>query len=185
MFQVGTPPLFPARGFTLQETLVSLLIGGTLVSGGAGLHTVVRESAKTAAANELMAHLALARSEAITRRTSVSMCPSRDRLTCLKPESGHTVWQHGWLLYADSNDNGKPEPAEILSVGQPLSGDLVVRTSRARRDVTYQPSGMAGGSTITFALCDARGAKFARYVTVNNTGRPRASRTTESNMRCT
>lgn len=173
-----------AGGFTLQEMLVTLAISSTLVTGGASFHATLNESRKTAAVNELMAHLSLARSEAITRRIRVSVCPSKDQLTCLAPEAKHAFWQHGWLLYTDTNANRRPEPAEIVAARQGFARDLVIRTARARDDVTYQPTGTTGGATITFALCDARGPKFARYVTVNNTGRARVSRTTDSAVRC-
>lgn len=172
------------RGFTLQESLVSLLIGGTLITGGSSFWSTLQESAKTAAANELVGHLNLARSEAVKRHTRVSMCPSKDQITCVATGGGFTSWQHGWLLYTDDNHNGKPEPQEILRVQQVQTGGLIIRTSAARQQVSYQPTGLAGGSTITFALCDSRGTKSARYVVVSNTGRARVARTSDSNVKC-
>jgi type IV fimbrial biogenesis protein FimT len=177
---------FPAksRGFTLQEIMVSLVVSGSLTGGGAGMWVMVQESAMTAAANELLGHLALARSEAIKRQVRVTVCPSKDGMTCSSPSAGYTSWQDGWLAYADSNGNGKPEPAEIVRVQSGVAGGLVIRTSSARNDLTYQPIGTSGGSNITFAICGSRDSASGRYVTVSNTGRARVARTTTSTMKC-
>ena len=172
------------HGFTLQELLVSLAVGGALVSGGAGLHAAVQDSRQTTVANELVTHLNLARSEAIKRHTRVSVCPTQDQSTCLAADGRYTFWQYGWLIYADENHNGEPEPAEIIRVQPPADARLVIRTSHGRPEITYQTTGTAGGSTATFAVCGANGAQGARYVTVSNTGRPKISRTTTSDVRC-
>lgn len=174
-----------SRGYTLHEMLISLAIGGSLTTGGVTLWSVIQDNAMTAAANEIVTHLALARSEAIKRHTPVKLCPSRDHASCSNADGDYTFWQHGWLVYADENRNGRPEPAEIVHASAGPARDIVIRTSGARSAVTYQPIGMSGGSTITFALCDARGPKHARYVTVSNGGRARASRTTDSRVKCT
>lgn len=172
------------RGFTLQESLVSLFIGGTLITGGTSLYATLQESSKTAAANDLVSHLNLARSEAIKRHSRATVCPSQDQLTCLEPSAEHAFWQSGWLVYADENSNGKPEAAEIIRVHQPLSRTTVIRTSRERDQVTYQPTGTAGGSTITFAVCDTRGSQSARYVILSNSGRARVSKASTSEIHC-
>lgn len=173
-----------ARGYTLQEMLVSLCISGSLATGGVSLWTVIQDNAMTAAANDVVTHLALARSEAIKRRALVKLCPSRDLNNCSEGEGDYTFWQYGWLVYADENHNGRPEAGEIVRAHTGTSRDFVIRTLRTRQVVTYQPIGTSGGSTTTFALCDARGPKYARYVTVSNGGRARVSRTTNSKVRC-
>lgn len=172
------------RGFTLQEALVSLLIGGTLVTGGSSLWGLLQESIKTAAANDLVTHLQLARSEAVKRQVRVNICASNDQSSCAVPSAGHASWHHGWVVYADVNRNGKLDADEILRVHSPLGRRLVIHTSAARHQIGYQPTGTSGGSTVTFALCDARGSKFARYVIVSNSGRARVARRSDGTVRC-
>lgn len=173
-----------ARGFTLQESLISLLIGGSLVGGGVTLHTFVRENTQISAANKLVAHLNFARSEAIKRHTSVTMCPSVSRATCLGARGGTTSWHHGWLIFVDTNRNGAPDSEEILRQYHDEDRGLTIKTSTGRDEIIYHPTGTTGGSNLTFALCDPRGTVKARYVTVSNSGRARVSRTTTSTLRC-
>ena len=172
------------RGFTLQEMLVTLCISGTLAGGSVGMWKVVQQNAITAAANDLLTHLALARSEAITKNKRITICPTGDQQSCLSPGNAYTDWQSGWLVYADDNDNGSPDDREIVRVQSGPAQGIAIRSSRARSHITYQPSGMSGGSTITIAICSERDPSLARYVIVSNTGRPRVAQTTTSNVKC-
>jgi len=172
-----------AHGFTLVELCLCLVVVALLAGLAGGAWNLGRRTAMAATANELAAHLALARSESITRRTRVVLCASRDRRSCLRPDGDHPPWQHGWLVYADIDGDGEPGANEILR-GHPGTRGFTIRSSRYRRQVAYQPLGTAGGSTITFAVCAEERPEWARYVTVSNTGRARVSRTTRSTMRC-
>ncbi|HEX7043131.1 MAG TPA: GspH/FimT family pseudopilin [Burkholderiales bacterium] len=171
-------------GFTVHELLIAVCIAGAVALSSAGLWRIGQETVLTTAANELVAHLALARSEAIKRSVAVRMCPSADGAECLASGGDYTFWQRGWLVYADADANGRPGAAEILRLHAGAGDRVVIRTSRSRPAVSYQPVGTAGGSTITFAVCDARDPQRARYVTISNTGRARVSRTTTSSVRC-
>lgn len=177
-------PLSRLRGFTLQEMLVSVLISGTLAGGGIGIWNVIRQNAITTTANDLVAHLALARSEAIQHNSRIVMCPTRDDKNCVTPGSDYTSWQEGWLVFADKNGNATPDRGEIVRVHAAASRGVVVRSSRYRRRVTYRPMGTAGGSTITFAVCNAHDPRLARYVIVAITGRARVAKTTTSSVKC-
>lgn len=176
--------LSPLRGFTLQEMVVSLVISGILASGSFGIWRVAQDSKITVAANDLVSHLALARSEAIRHRTRAMMCPTNDNKSCAKAGNDYTSWHKGWLIYTDNNGNTQPDGGEIVRLHAGTSRGVVIRTSRYRNRVTYQPTGMAGGSTITFAVCDARDSALARYVIISIVGRARVARTTASNMKC-
>jgi type IV fimbrial biogenesis protein FimT len=177
-------PLAAFRGFTLQEMLVSLCISGTLAGGGVSMWNVFQQEAVIAAANDLVAHLALTRSESITKNEHLTVCPTDDQQSCLQSGDHFTDWHKGWLVYADKNNNGRPEGGEIVRVQSGVTGRISIRSSRARSHITYQPMGTAGGSTITFAVCSERDPTLARYVIVSNNGRARVAPATASNVRC-
>jgi type IV fimbrial biogenesis protein FimT len=128
--------------------------------------------------------LHLARSEAVKRQVRVNICASNDQSSCAAPSADRASWHHGWVMYADMNHNGRLDADELLRAHRPLGRSLVIHTSAARHQIGYQPSGASGGSTVTFALCDARGQEFARYVIVSNSGRARVARRSDSTVQC-
>ena len=170
------------RGFTLQELVVSLAIGGGVTAGATGLYTVVQEAKLSAATNEIVAHMNLARSEAITRGYEVAMC-ANDNAEC-KTRNGETSWQDGYRIYANTDgDNVLDDDEPILRVHDGHGADITVRSNRGGK-LTFKPEGVSPGSTITVAVCGAR-KEQARYVIVQNGGRARVARQSNSNVRCT
>lgn len=164
--------------------MITLAIGGTVSTGAVSLTRLAQDTALTSTANDLVAHINLARSEAITRHVDTIVCPSKNATTCAAPNASDTRWEKGWLVYVDENGNREPEPREVVRVHADAGTGIAIKSSRYRDQIVYQPLGTAGGSTITLAICSTRGPNNARYVTISNTGRARISRTTTSTMRC-
>ena len=138
----------------------------------------------TAAANQLMGHLSLARSEAIKRNGRVTLCKSRDGAAC----TDDSAWQEGWLVFADDNKNHQLDVGEtILYVQEVLSGNMTLHYGESG---TYAYMGYnAAGEAIrpaTFTFCDGRGAEKAKGIIVYWTGRPRVSTKTSEGqpLRC-
>lgn len=144
----------------------------------------------TGRANDLMADLNLARSEAVKRNVTSYMCTSNDGTNCTA-----SAWREGWIVFADANQNGVKdgnEPAIKSAPGQADASDTLTVTGDTLTGgigyVPYQPSGVSTfGNTITFVFCDYRtaaqvGAAAAdlrgRQVTINQTGRAVAARRT-------
>ena len=70
----------------------------------------------TTGVNQLMTQLSLARSEAIKRRSAITLCASVTGAEC----RGSRKWHDGWIIFWDPNGNGKLEPGEtILQVQDP------------------------------------------------------------------
>lgn len=135
------------------------------------LQSILANARLTTATNTLLAALATTRSEAIKRGQRVVLCPSSDYQSCADASD----WHVGYVLYVDNNNNGSLDPGEpVLRVFDGLVG-VTVRSSVYRDHVTYQPSGLAYGSNLSFAVC-ARGAAAGRAVVVSNTGRARVAR---------
>jgi len=171
------------RGFTLQELIVSLAIGSGVTTGATSLYTVVQDTKLTTAANELVAHMNLARSEAIMRGHEIVICASGDGRECAKGE-GSISWQNGYLIYANSdNDSTRDAHEPTLRVHNGHGSGIAVRSNRGGK-LTFKPEGVSAGSTITVAFCGTGGLKQERYVVVQNGGRARVAHRSDSNVRC-
>lgn len=152
--------------------------------GTIGMTSLVQDARMTAAANQLMGHLSLARSEAIKRNGRVTLCKSRDGVVC----TDDSAWQEGWLVFADDNKNHKLDVGEtILYVQEALSGNMTLHYGETGT-YTYMGYNSAGEAVraATFTFCDGRGAEKAKGIIVYWTGRPRVSTKTSDGkpLRC-
>lgn len=159
------------RGFTLIEMMIALAVLAIVASlslpAFSGLH---ERNRITAAANELVAHINLARQHAVMRGALAVVCPSTDARNC----SGANRWGDGWIVFDDTDRNGQPDSAQdVLRIGPGVPG--LVIDSAGRTAIRYQPDGSAGGSNLTIKLCDPTGHADPRAVIVSNPGRPRVA----------
>lgn len=169
-------------GFTLQELVISLAISGGVTTGAAGLYSMVQEAKVVAATNEIVTHMNLARSEAITRGYEVAVC-ANGNADC-RTRTGEVSWQSGYRIYANTDgDNVLDDEEPILRVHNGHGAGIAVRSNRGGK-LTFKPEGMSSGSTITVAVCGAR-PDHARYIVVQNGGRARVARQSDSSVRCT
>lgn len=164
------------HGYSLHDLLVTLVVAGTVAAFGLpSLKQLVARQRLTTTTNLLVTALHLARSEAITRGQRATLCPSRDARTCSGTGSGATEWQHGYFLYIDLNADRRRDGDEPVVRVFSANDRLRISTSAHRDHVTYQPSGLASGTNVTFRICDPAGGNPARIVIVSNSGRPRVT----------
>ncbi len=156
--------------FTLIEMLSTLAITGIIaVSAAPSLQNLLMDNRMVTRVNDFMAHLNLARSEAIHRGARVVLCPSTDQHNCAK----HSTWHEGWIVFVDDNSNRKHESNEMVLRLQNAVNDSFTIKSGAHQPVVFQPHGSSGGTNDTFIFCDARGPAKARAIVLSNSGRPR------------
>ncbi|BCX81034.1 type IV fimbrial biogenesis protein FimT [Methylomarinovum caldicuralii] len=173
-----------ATGFTLIELMVTVAMAAIVLTVGVpGFQALVKNNRLTAAANELVGTLSLARSEAVKRGIRVTVCKSADGESCAT--SGY--WEQGWIVFTDLNsdgafaDNGDSTPCEsgeecILRVHGALPDTLTLRTgSNFSNWISYLPSGISRGNgglaNGTFRLCHGTDTADARSIAINTTGR--------------
>jgi type IV fimbrial biogenesis protein FimT len=156
-------------GYTLIELAATLAVGAACLAWAAPhLADWRKEAAMRAAVNRFAQTVFVARSEAIKRNETISICPSRDGERC----GSSADWSEGWITFvnldADSpavRDEGEP----LLRFSEALAGGSVAAN---RATLSFRAFGQpAATATVTF--CDARGSSTGRAVIISQTGRPR------------
>lgn len=157
-------------GFTLIEAMIVLAIAGILAMIGAPamgnlMSRVHQESAEASIADSLRR----ARTTAVMHGTRIVVCPSRDSRHCGKGED----WQYGWLVADDADHDGQPDAGvhALAVIGAMPAGTRII-TSAGRGQLTFQASGSAGGSNVSFTICHVH-ARDGKSVVVANSGRVR------------
>ncbi len=156
-------------GFTLVELMVVIAVAAIVLTLGVpSFYTLIQNNRATTQVNELMMALSLARSEAVRRGVSVSLCPSQDQSTC----TGGTDWRVGWIVFVDvaAADSADPIIGEVLRVWPAITGAAGFSGPKSLR---YRAEGDVRAGAVfkhTKKGCPASKDE-ARTVTVSPTGR--------------
>ena len=188
-----------SRGFNLLELMVAIAIAGILLGIGIPSFTeFVRNSRMTSTANELLADITLARSEAIKRRSPVMLCPSADPLAATPACSNGTAYG-GWITFVDfdpadptaaSNGDGTFDGGGEVLLRRHVAPPAGVTGTANANYVSFGGDGfqrLVGGgipNPYVVRLCDSRGNtqsgggdnSAARAVSVERTGRAEVTR---------
>lgn len=172
-------------GFTLLELLLVVVIAGILLGVGVpAMRDFIRNARITGAANDVMAGMHFARSEAIKRRTPVTLCTSADPLAA-EPVCAATAQLFGWVAFVDTNQDGQRNAAEVVLLQRErLPATITARSTANPLRVTYLDNGFAlDANASQLVLCDERGnvnaageLSAARGITVSATGRAGVTR---------
>ena len=164
------------RGISLIETMLALALAAILLATAApAFGTLIARNGSDVSRGTLVTALETARILAIGRGGHVVVCPSTDHRYCGKT----TEWQHGWIVFADANQDGdRDEDETLISAGDPQPEGVAITSTAGRTKVAYHADGTSPGSNLTLTLCDRRGAKLATSLVVNNAGRVRSGKPT-------
>lgn len=151
------------RGFTLIELMVTIVVLAVLL--GIAIPSFTEStlgSRLRSEANDLAAGALLARSEAIKRNETVTLCASSDGATCTG------TWASGWIVRSVGG-------TVLMAHGAAPSGFLV---SSSETSIDFQPSGVGAVST-TLTVCRATPSVGGqeRVVSISATGRASVSKT--------
>lgn len=132
-------------GLTTVELLIVLAVGAVLVGFGLpSLHELALEQLVRDTATQLQLDATYARSEAITRGNSVSLCTSNTGTACTR-----TGWQDGWITFIDSDGNGVLDGANtILRVTHNPAVGVVVSSATAQHAITINDRGGAAAKVV-------------------------------------
>ena len=149
------------RGFTLLELMTALAVVGVLVAVGVPqLRDLTIAQRITGAAQDLHIDLALARNEAVTRATTVTVCPSTDMVTCT-----NDGWVNGRLVFIDANADGVIDVGELV-IKQSLALETGLTATPAAGFVTFNARGQAAALTIGICQTNYTG----RNIDIKSTG---------------
>lgn len=148
------------RGFTLVELMITLAILAILMTVAVpNFGSFMRESGMDALQNRLVSSMSLARSEAISRRASITVCP----LNTANIDTCGDAWTNGWALITGG---AAIRVEEGPDQGMTLAGD---------RNITFDIDGQISGDDATcFTVDDGDSSTIQRYVRVSATGRVRS-----------
>ncbi|MDF1643615.1 MAG: GspH/FimT family pseudopilin [Pseudomonadales bacterium] len=172
-----------SQGFTLPELIATVAIAAILLMVGVpSLLRLINSSAITGYADELTGTLALARSEAIVEKNTVTICKSADLLDCDNTVS----WTDGWIVFLDADEDHTVDLPDdrIIKVHEALAAQVTLKFNFAFSQYIYTgfikkiPTQTGAG---TFTFCPANNdASLARGVIVAGTGRTRNSMDSDS-----
>jgi type IV fimbrial biogenesis protein FimT len=182
-------------GFTLIELLVTMTIIAILLAVGVpAFNSSIASARASDGANSLLAALELARSEAMRRGVTVSVCrvTAVPATACNNAAAGSFVaadWAAGWMVFADTVAGGTvgvlDAGDEIVQYQQQFAPGAatrveIVETSAAVGVVTYRADGLRPGNALTFRIAYPQAALGAgqscRQMTVNATGQAAIAR---------
>lgn len=157
-----------ARGFTLVELMLAITIFGILLMIAVpSFRDAALGSRLSAEANNLLASVQLARSEAIKRNEAITLCASSDGSSC----AASGGWEQGWVVLDAS--------ASLIQHQQALPSGLKVTQAGGTSDLSFQPIGV-GATAATFTVCRDLPVvgNQERVVNVSATGIAYVTRTT-------
>ncbi|MAX33346.1 MAG: hypothetical protein CME72_09835 [Halomonadaceae bacterium] len=161
-------PLYRKAGFTLVELLVTLAV--VVIIATVAVPSYQAFSARNEVAAEVMrlkTALALTRSAAITKRSTVTLCPSHDMTEC---QITNNAEGEAWLAtLAIFEGRGEPGDELLRAFGESQLPAVTYRDDD--RPVRYKALGRSSGYNGTFRLCGRQGEGAS--VIVNNVGRVR------------
>lgn len=157
------------RGFTIIELMTTLVVIAVLAAIALpSFQGVIRSNRVATTSNEILASLALARSEATKGVGKAGVCPSSDGATC----ATGTDWGIGWMVWREDHDStGVITTPVRFSQASPK---MTITGPSGGLEFTVQ--GRLDGSAQTFQVGPKDAQDPIRCVSVNVTGQHRITK---------
>jgi type IV fimbrial biogenesis protein FimT len=176
-------------GLTLIELMVVLVLAGIIMAAGVpAFNELMKRTRMNSEFDQSLGNFAFARSEAVKRNQSVSVCPSDDQSTCTG-----TSWNNDWLIFVDDGNGGgtadnrdRDGSETILRVRQARSADFTVNLTNFTDNggVLFGGDGKMEDADLNnvgeLILCDDRGEESAKGLAFSAFGQFRLMRDTDS-----
>ncbi|WP_419535090.1 GspH/FimT family pseudopilin [Endozoicomonas sp.] len=157
-------------GVSLIELLVSLSVAAILIAVSApSMKALIVNNRIDNVTDEVYGSLMLARSEAIKRQRTVSLCSTVDDLTCDENNAG---WHHGWLIFTDESDDGLLNDSDQLIRRVAEQSDLISIVWNRGYSLRFNSRGQTTQAG-TFQICDQENNSDSKAIVISMTGRLR------------
>ncbi|HJV50311.1 MAG TPA: GspH/FimT family pseudopilin [Noviherbaspirillum sp.] len=160
------------HGFTLPELLIVIAVIGILASMAApNFRDMIQRLRISAAANDFLSAIYLARAEAIRQGSRVDLVPA--------DASGD--WSRGWVVFIDENGNQRPDGGERIvfaHAGAPRGMSITANLTDSKvQYLAYTGSGRtrtnASSQATQLGTFTFRLGRQVRKIKLNFLGRPR------------
>ena len=179
LYNTGVMKMNQLKGFTILEVMMVIVVVGILsMVAIPSIGQWINNQRIKSHMYDFLNALGIARSEAIKRKTPVSICSSNNGASC----AGSNDWKSGWIIFQDSDGDGVVDVADgdvIISVADSISGATGNNTANAIEvRLLYKTDGSLDDTSLTvpfrIAFCDNRGEDDGRQVNVGLVGRASA-----------
>lgn len=166
----------PQRGMTLIELMTALGVLAILVAISVpSFRSYTLRSRVTAATNDLVSALNLARSEALRASANAVACASSNPDAPTPACSNDTDWATGWIVFVDTNRDGNVTAGERIVQSWPaLHAQLSLEGTAAR--ATWNTMGMATAAASFEVATDTCAVERQVDVAVSLSGGIRSTR---------
>ena len=134
-------------GFTLIELMIVIVVLAIILTLGVpSFRSIIQNNRAVTIANDLVAAVQTARSEALRLRATVSVCRSAGGTVC----EDDTDWSVGWIVCSDACAG----PTDVIRVWEAVPGNGTV--TGPNTGITFRSTGIAaaaGTFTVTLPAC--------------------------------
>lgn len=167
-------------GFTIIELMLTLALMATILTlAGPSFSNMIADTRLTTTTNSFISAVTLAKSEAISRKTTVHLSAQL---------GGTSTWGNGWIIWVDSDGDDTPDyPGEYIRVFPPASGTVAANSTPAlptfdgRATLSFTSRGLRApgpvSGNITLTICDDRSGETGREIIISLIGRTSLNRT--------
>jgi len=169
------------RGFTLTELFAVVAVAAILAAVAMpNLAEFIKNNARSARLNDLVAAFNFARGDAVTQRREAKVCATTSAGGVLLEDCDGDRFDLGYLIM--TRDTPAAAWVRLRSFAPDAGGASATFTGDVE-EVVFGPTGLTAVAmaNVRFVYCDDRGAAAARAVALSATGHPRISQDATGN----